>query len=375
MGGLVWGHMVQGLGRGASSLAEHQIAQDDRLELQRERLEANSARDAERFATQREIAALKADAAAAKAGGSIKMDEGSMAEEAAAGRLGITIPELRALRASSRTGDASSFATGVGEELDGPTESGGPLNKKTMTAADQKWVADKRRALADIQSEFMHGKDYDEVAKGRRTEIGNEVSRGIVGGAISPEQGGQTIAATEGKSAYKESGGTVTNEFSGSNKTTAVGDSQVKENEADAAEKRFKAAGGVGKDKLIETIDAQRKSIDQEARDLREAKKAELDAAIGPRAKQSIIDAYKMREQNIEARRRDLDAQFDAVRANRSLPPRKDPKNPGDNGNVKSPEAEPANSGPAKPKTKAEYDKLPKGARYVDPEGKTRIKG
>lgn len=239
MAGLIFGAALKGVGDGATSLggsmaniaaAEARAGADAQLkrELQDDRL-----------AAQREIAAMRASSSGGSKDGPFieNVEPGSMAEEMMANRMGMSVPELRALLQANRTGDSSGLGESV--QLPGPTEDGGALTGRRGLSQDT--LAAKRQALADIQAEFLYGDKYDDVAKGRRTEQGNKVGKGIIEGAITPEAGSKTIAATEGKGLKKESGGTVYDEFTGDAKTTDVGKSTIRKNEADAGDSVSKA--------------------------------------------------------------------------------------------------------------------------------------
>ncbi len=360
MSGLIFGSMLRGVGAAGAGLSEAmtrgalreqdlaQRAADRRDELEYRRQ------------TQLELQAMKNAGKDGGGSGITEIKEGGLAEEAMANRLGISVPELRAQRRAVQTGEGGIDAS-------------------------------KQRALAAIQEEFLHGKDYKAVTEGRGQELQNDVGRGIVGGTMTPEAGGKKVAALAGKEMYGESGGVVVDKFEGSTKTTPVGESQIVENRAqagkaaaDAAKAKDETAGGVKPKDMIATIESQRKDIKDEITAVRDAQRAELAAEISPAKKQAIIARYNAKLEQLEARRTDLEEQFQALRKRMELPTRggekKDTPKPGvddakkpqagDNGNVK-----PAAGGVPAPKSKAEYDALPKGTRYRDPTGAIRIKG
>lgn len=230
--GLILDGAVGGLGAGLASIGDSAMKYGARQDELAQRSALQRELQEEKLATQREIAADRLAAGGGGKSGPFIPDvkEGSMAEESMASRMGMSVPELRALRKANQTGDTSGLGADV--QLPGPTEDGKPLTGKAPV--DGKWLQDKRTALADIQQEFIYGDKYDDVAKGRRTEQGNKVAGGIINGTIKPEVGAQTIAATEGKGAYKEGGDTVYNEFNGKNDPTAVGKSVIGKNGAEA---------------------------------------------------------------------------------------------------------------------------------------------
>jgi hypothetical protein len=342
MSGLIFGSMLQGLGAAGSTIAGHMVNQVSQDERQRERLEAQRELQADRSATQLAIAGMRNDAKGGGSGGMTDIKEGGLAEETMANRMGMSVPELRALRKANKTGDTSAYESEV--ELAGPTEDGGALKGKVKPQGLDQYIKAKRAVLADIQSEFMHGKDYDDVAKGRRTEHGNKIAGGIVNGTISAEQGGKDIAAIEGKDLYDGDSNVTRGKFDGKTTTTAVGESQIKENNAQAgkaaaegAKAKSEGDGKVKPKDVIASIESQRKDIKDKIIALGHAQKAELDAEVNPSKKKDIIADYKAQRKTLEARDADLESQFDSLREKVGLPGK---GKPGDNTSiVKSPTA------------------------------------
>lgn len=239
MSGLIFGAAMKGVGDGVSSLGSSALQIQSASEAAEAKLAGQREMQRERLDNQRAIAEMRSGGSGGGKDGPLmeRVEPGSMAEEMMANRMGMSVPELRKLLEANRSGDTSGLGGTV--ELPGPTEDGNALTGKSGVSGD--WLKAKRAALADIQSEFLYGGKYDDVAKGRRTEAGNKVAGGIIAGAIEPGAGAKAIAATEGKGAYKEGGGVVYDEFEGGSKATSVGESTIRKNDAGAADDRSKA--------------------------------------------------------------------------------------------------------------------------------------
>jgi len=358
MSGLILGGMMQGLGNAGSSIAGSMVQADARhsdLEL---RMQAQREMQAEKLATMREIAAERA--AARGAGGSKdgpfmeNVAQGSMAEESMAGRMNMTVPELRKFRESQQSGDMSGYDVNadVTASADTDPENSDAISRRggTQTVTVKKspqgldaFMKDKRAALADIQQEFIYGKAYDDVTKGRSEEQGNKVGAGIINGAISPEAGAQKIGALKGEGAYKEGGNTVFNQYSGDNDPTAVGESEITKNNAKA-----KHEGDAAKSDTLKSLTQERVSATSAASDARRElatlqgmtdkisskdKPAHLAAIEKAQAK---LDRYETERDQLAARIREYTS-TGKVSADK---PESDKKaDSGDNGIVKSPAA------------------------------------
>lgn len=124
-------------------------------------------------------------------------DPGSADYERRMLALGDTVPEGEAWNKAITTGDTS----GLGRErtLAGPTEDGKALTGRELPDNLDAILKDKARALREISDELRHGKEYKDVAEGRRIELGNQVGRGLVSGAIKTSEAGEKISALEGK--------------------------------------------------------------------------------------------------------------------------------------------------------------------------------
>lgn len=345
MAGLIGGSMGSGVGSALMGIGDDIDKQRQLASIQAERMAEFRMRDQDRADRERDNIMLRQQMAAGQGGGKnaqVSAAEGGLGEEAMAARMNMSIPELRQFRKANSTGDLSGYDTKV--PLPGPTEDGSALvGKQRLPGFDAEGVKAKRQMLADIADTYQFNGNYDDVTKGRRTELGNQVGRGIIGGAISPAAGGEKIGALEGKGAYDGDSNVTRNKYSGDTTSTDVGKSVITENNAKAKKATDEADGKVKPRDLIQGIDAQRKALDSELADLRASRKAEIDAALSPTKKQQIIDAYKTKEDDIKRKRSDLDSQFDELRRRQEMPTRT-PAKTGDNGNVKSPSRPPISS-------------------------------
>jgi hypothetical protein len=139
---------------------------------------------------------------------------------------------------------------------------------------------------------------------------------------------------------------------------------------AEIAEKRMLGAisklGG-GKDGTVEQfkiVDSDRKRIHEAESSIRASMNAEL-KDMSPTKRKAITDAYAPKLEEIAKMRKQSDADFNFMRKKVGMPlvSEEEPK----------PSAEPKAS--TAPVSKAEYDKLPKGAKYTHPDGSIRTKG
>lgn len=222
--------------------------------------------------------------------------------------------------------------------------------KKTYDEAGHKKAeADRIQGNIDRKTQVDSPANFDDQQRGR--------GRSIVVRELEKDPNSTAAAAAsmavEGKARFSQSGGnTVLDGATGKATTTEVGESVITKNERPPAPKPAGSGKGGGKGDdanaraLVTSLRTQAsnasKSIDK------------LSEGFVTPQKQKMIDEKKAELAAINAR---------LAEAEKSLA--KPTTSQGDN-------ARPA---VAKPATKAEYDKLPRGARYVAPDGTTRTKG
>jgi hypothetical protein len=87
----------------------------------------------------------------------------------------------------------------------------------------------------------------------------------------------------------------------------------------------IRAAGGGGSGsgnrEILSFLDNQRKSIDSELRDIKDAQRVELEKEYNQQNRQRIIAEYNDRRKALEAKRQQIDADFAEVRRRLDMPP------------------------------------------------------
>jgi hypothetical protein len=87
----------------------------------------------------------------------------------------------------------------------------------------------------------------------------------------------------------------------------------------------IRAAGGgssgSGNREILSFLDNQRKSIDSELRDIKDAQRVELEKEYNQQNRQRIIAEYNDRRKALEAKRQQIDADFAEVRRRLDMPP------------------------------------------------------
>lgn len=367
--GMIFNAMGAALGQGIATSAQLEAREAEREEERR--LRAEERRDAreDSQAFRREMAASRGGSGSGSGGGAAALDfkEGGLGEEIAAAHMGMSIPEFRKFHAAQQSGDFSGYAQE--RELPGPTESGEPMKASDIAPGMQRYLSDKRKTLGDIAAEFGHGKDYKEVTEGRGNELRNGVSRGIVNGSISEAEGAETIAATKGDGAYGKGG---VNQFTGA--PDQVGKSQIAENNAQASNATASAGktrsemdgGGLTKQSneklttIVNSMNTTIRSLNEGSRGRTAEEKAEW--------QRQMDDAVKLRD----LAQKELRGRLEGKPAEKPTPkPAPAAGKGGDNGIVNPSDS----GGMPRPKNEAERAALPKGARYIAPNGKIMIKG
>lgn len=336
MSGLIWAGIGKGISDAGSAFGSAMLRsvtdeerQQDRLELarerqaaaaelQRQRMEAAAERQADRIAAKGSSSGGSGGLSAAEIG-SGGADEGMIARAA-----GLTIPELRAARQYSETGNAEPFKRDVTrytrDQDDGMAgandEYSDAVSRKYSTLNEEKVrelppgfeqeMRARNKALAKIEESYRLGKNYKEVAEGRQTQQEVDTTSDVLSGRRDPGTAGTAIAAGQGKDLYGGDSNVTRQKFTGQTSTTAVGESQITENRAQAgqaaaaarksdAEVKASMEGDLKKmpyEKLTTQLDIVRKAADSTDDRERKAKLeqrfdailVELDARQNPKA-------------------------------------------------------------------------------------------
>jgi hypothetical protein len=142
----------------------------------------------------------------------------------------MTVPELRALRRFSETGDMSPFGTKV-KTLD--NEYGAMESTAYPPGLDRELKA-KAQVLSKIEESFVLGGKYDDVTKGRRNQQEVDASDAAIRDPSKAGIIGQGMAAGDAKPLVDVKDGTAFNQYTGATATTEKGRSEITENLAQA---------------------------------------------------------------------------------------------------------------------------------------------
>ena len=248
MSGLIFGALGQSLANASSTVGNYMmqdIRDEDRQEERRRELEERQQERRreleERRSYERERDALyrrTADQQAAGRTGSgsgpdgipIKdLSEGGANEGLLARRAGMTVPELRALRKFSETGDMSPFGTKVKTE-----DELGPSEYTAYPPGLDRELKAKAQVLSKIEESFVLGGKYDDVTKGRRNQQEVDASDAAIRDPSKAGIIGQGMAAGDAKPLVDVKDGTAFNQYTGATATTEKGRSEITENLAQA---------------------------------------------------------------------------------------------------------------------------------------------
>ena len=292
MAGLVMGNIgqaISGFGANVGNLMFKTIGddadRDARIAARREewmaRLEDRQLARTENNDLKRELLEMRIDSGGGggKSGGkssNINMEDikpGGSQQVWMAAQMEMTVPQYTAFYNSMKTGDQSAFLQEVtrtnvtpavkelgdstGEMSDAVARSTAVRTPETIKALppgfEDQYKA-KMKKLGDLQESYALGGQYDDVMKGRQTKFQTGVGEGVLAGNIKPGAGSEAVGASLAKDRFNVQGGEKVNVFTGDSTTTAVGQSEIAENKAQAG-----SAGALSKKygKEVEKIDAE----------------------------------------------------------------------------------------------------------------------
>lgn len=243
MSGLIFGALGQSLaniGNTVGNYVMQDIRDEDRQEERRRELEERRRYEAERDALYRRTAAQQSAPRAGSGPDGIPIQdltEGGSNEGLLARRAGMTVPELRALRKFSESGDMSPFGTKV-KTLD---DEYGPMESTAYPPGLDRELKSKAVALAKIEESFVMGGKYDDVTKGRRNQQEVDASDAAIRDPSKAGIIGQGMAAGDAKPLVDVKDGTAFNQYTGVTQTTEKGRSEITENLAQAAKANAEA--------------------------------------------------------------------------------------------------------------------------------------
>lgn len=247
--GLVLGAMgkaVGNIGATVSDMMVRDISDRQRREDREREKEEDREFRAEQARLQREAVAERQ----ASRGGSGGSGGGGMSApplENVAGLAGMTAPELEKYEQAQKTGDFSAFKTAQREDDAGPSKYD-PKDFDQARATYPPGVSDetiraKFKQIAEIRTAMAMGKDNDDYQKGNRVAQEIDASKraeaapekaGIIGQAIAVGKGGDIIGGDSN---------VTRNKFTGDTSVTPVGQSVIRENNAQAGAASTRASG------------------------------------------------------------------------------------------------------------------------------------
>lgn len=251
MSGLIWSALGEGvgnIGNAMSSYLAREADREDRQEERRRELEERRAYEERRDAMYKRTADQQAAAAASRGSGSggggaasgisaKDMGEGGADEGMVARRAGMTVPEMRALRKFSETGDMSPFGTKF-KTLD---DNYGEMESTAYPPGLEKELRAKANMLAKIEESYRMGDKYDDMTKGRQNQQNVDLTDAAVRNPSAAPVIGQGVAAGAGKPLMEIKEGTQFNQYTGGMTTTERGKSEIRENDAQAGQARAQA--------------------------------------------------------------------------------------------------------------------------------------
>lgn len=398
--GLILGGLISGLGAGAGAAADslersRQIeeeraarAEERRLDREARNLDRQAERESreallrERLDYSRERDSARGTGTRSTSGGGTARGGGGVDEarenELISARTGMSVPEVEQFRRANRTGNFLD-EYGVDQAMAAPDDDLGGSAQRTervLPPGFSQFVEERRKLIGRELEAITYGKDYDEVEKGRAAAGDNEV-RGLITGASKPEDdaaAARKLHARAGKGEWQGGSTGSSNEFTGESKLNPLGNAKVgteKSAQAENAAQAGKARAGADADRALAekrraggddgemTNDQLNRAIETARKELDSAQKAARDAPT----KEREAKAGEISE--IRARLRRLQAIQDNRIGGKTPEPAAAPK---------ASDGKRAPNAIASPKTKAEYDALPSGAKYKDPNGVVRTK-
>lgn len=308
MSGLIWSALGQSLGNAAAGVGNMMMRDaelEDRREERRRELEEQRRWREDQSRLDREARAAIAVARGGGGGGggsafsTADLIEGGKAEDIVAGRMGMTVPELRQLQKAQATGDVTGYSQEVTRyrrdegTLDGEGDQySDAVSRKNATLVEEKVkeyppgfereIRAKFNTLASIKESMLMGKDFKDVTEGRQNEFETGVGRAILAGQAKQGEGAGAVAGMKGQGGYKVQGNTVVNEFTGESKSTEVGESIEERNRRAPAGKG--AAPASAKDIPYERLTAQaetlRKAINEASGERKQSLQSQFDEVM-----------------------------------------------------------------------------------------------
>jgi len=367
--GIIGNAIGQGLGQGMMAIGQQMAANDQaqsRIEIERERLRQERELRLEEIRARRETDEMRYGAGGSSGGGA-RGKAGSVADELLrkypeAFGVNLTMPKQEdySKPVVTSTGTTDVVDTGGGEYTDAVSRRTATRDLKEEQRPDAEAYGRAKKGLIESNIRNLNRVtapgDYKTLEEGNAQEMVNRLGE-MAAAETDPRRRDQLVQDANklamslgGKDRFKVSGNTVVDTATGDNKPTDVGQSIAAKN----ARPPVARTGSTRPDNtaLIEGGKDARAVVASLERELR-SEKANL-SKVGSKDKPAI-----------QARIGKLEGELDAARSRIAK---------GDT-TPKAADNPPRAETVARPATKEDFDKLPKGARYVNPaDGKTYVK-
>lgn len=317
MSGIIFGAMLDGLGKGASSIGSSAMAygKKDEDERYKERMQQERLDNVNRNADAR-IAMMQAGGGGRGSSSSLgDIVPGSDAEMGRAAAMGMDVPAANQFMKSTKSGDWSAYDQEQTIRSDDDPENSdavsrmGTETRKSAPPWLEAFKKEKRAVLAALTDERTHNGQYADTVKGREgmQEIGARA--GIMAGK-DPTATSRAYLAVGGKGLFDGGANGSTDKSTGVQKLNDVGVSQAQENRATAG-----AAGTKSRDDTRQALVAAGTAIRADAK----AATTELDKfdeANSRVRKWSEADAKTDSQKDLLSQRARLVEQKEAAQAN-----------------------------------------------------------
>jgi hypothetical protein len=307
-----------------------------------------------------------------------------------AARVGMSTEDYEKQVTAMKTKDMSGYATetrDIGKVLD--DEYGEQtVTQKVVPEAFKKEFAAKAKVISDLVMNYAAGKEAKTIAEGEQIGLVTGAVKGVLEGTVTPTKAAQATAVGKGIAPFGGDSNVTRNVLEGNVSVTPVGESQITENKAQAgAQNKLAEKHGEEITKIreevkkiqaeIPEVNARTKKIEAETGEVGKDKKGQTQERLstvinsanatlkslddnGPgKTEASKALWQKQRDDAIALRDEAIALQKEALGA-RAAPP--------------AATGTSTSGGAPKKVTKAEYDALPSGAKYIDPTGQIRTK-
>lgn len=322
--GLILGHIGRSIGDAGASIGNlmMQGVADEQRRAEAERLKA------EERAFRAEQAQLQRDAMAERE--AARSDAKAPPLGNVAGLAGLTDPELAAYDEAQKTGDFNAFKKPVGEPgADGTYDA---ARRAYPPGVDDNTIRAKLKQIAEIRTAVSLGKDNEGYQDGNRQAQAIKASEAALADPKRAGVIGQAMAAGAGTELVGGDSNVTRNKFTGATSVTPVGQSVIRENNAQGA----RAVAGKN-DETLKALTQERvlatNAASEAARELK-ALQADAKSAIGRAAKEEHAQAIAAARAKLQQYERQRDEVSSRLREFT------------DNGRVSKP-AEPAKKAPS----------------------------